>query len=109
MDNSIAQKLYLQLQQKVETAQKLNKPVEGYIKQQIKLLEEVHDNFVKNALEKNSDLVNNLGFSEIRIKQLQAIISLCKKIGIPTEKYENRIREIRVYHLGADFVKERYK
>lgn len=108
MDNKIAHKVYLQLQQKVETAQKLNKPVDDYIKQQIKLLEEVHDGFEKNALEKNADLVNDLGFAEIRIKQLQAISSLCKKIGLPTNKYEAKIREIRVYHLGADFVKERY-
>ncbi len=109
MDSKVAQKIYLKLQYQVETAQRLRQPIDIYVQQQIKLLEEVHDSFVKNALSKNADLERDLRFAEVRIKQLQAIASLCKKIGLSTQKYDDKIREIRISHLGADFVKERYK
>ena len=109
MDIKASQKLYVELQQQVENAQKLNQPIDNFVKQQIKLLEETHDNFVSSALTKNKDLESDLGFTEVRIKQLQAIASLCKKIGLSTEKYDNQIREIRIKNLGVDFVKERYK
>ena len=109
MNLKTSQNLYTQLQQQVEKAQKLNQPIDSFVKQQIKLLEETHDEFVSSALAKNKDLETDLGFTEIRIKQLQAIVSLCKKIGLPTEKYDNQIREIRIKNLGIDFVNERYK
>ena len=109
MDLEASQKLYIQLQRQVEKAQKANQPIEELVRQQIKLLENTHDEFVFSALAKNKDLETDLGFTEIRIKQLQAIVSLCKKIGLPTEKYDNQIREIRIKNLGVDFVNERYK
>ena len=109
MNLKTSQNLYIQLQQQVEKAQKLNQPIDSFVKQQIKLLEETHDEFVSSALAKNKDIETDLGFTEIRIKQLQAIVSLCKKIGLPTEKYDNQIREIRIKNLGVDFVNERYK
>lgn len=109
MNLKTSQNLYIQLQQQVEKAQKLNQPIDSFVKQQIKLLEETHDEFVSSALAKNKDLETDLGFTEIRIKQLQAIVSLCKKIGLPTEKYDNQIHEIRIKNLGVDFVNERYK
>lgn len=109
MNLKASQNLYIQLQQQVEKAQKLNQPIDNFVKQQIKLLEETHDEFVSSALSKNKDLESDLSFTEIRIKQLQAIASLCKKIGLSTEKYDNQIREIRTKNLGADFVNERYK
>ena len=100
---------YIKLQQQVERAERLNQPIADLVKQQIKLLEETHDDFVKSALSKNKDLESNLEFSGVRIKQLQAIASLCRKIGLPTEKYDNQIREIRIRNLGVDFVNEYYK
>lgn len=109
MDLKATQYLYTELQQQVEKAQKLNNPIDIFVKKQIKLLEEVHDDFVSSAMAKNKDIESDLSFTEVRIKQLQAIASLCKKIGLPTEKYDNKIREIRIKNLGVDFVNERYK
>jgi len=109
MNTNVSQKIFQQLQEQVNKANKLNKPIEPYVKQQITLLEEVHDNFVQGALTKNKDLADDLNFAEVQIKQLQAIASLCKKIGLSTEKYDNKIREIRIQHLGADFVAQHYK
>ena len=107
MDNKIAQKIYMNLEKQVEQAQKTNKPIDSFVKQQIKLLEEVHDDFVSDSM-KDEALQNSIDIAGVKIKQLQAIASLCKKIGLSTQKYDNKIREIREQFFGADFVKERW-
>lgn len=104
-----SQELFMQLQKQVERAEKLNQPIENLVKQQISLLEEVHDTFVKKAIRSNKHIKNDLGFAEIQIKQLQAISSLCKKIGLSTDKYEKKIHELRIFHLGADFTHQQYE
>ena len=109
MNLEAAHEAYIQLQQQVERAEKLKQPIDSYVRQQIKLLEETHDEFVSSALSNNKNIENSISFAEVRIKQLQAIASLCKKIGLPTEKYDKQIREIRIKHLGVDIVKEYYK
>ncbi|MBO7672370.1 hypothetical protein J6S88_03065 [bacterium] len=109
MKLEILQKTYTKLQQQVEKAERLNQPIEHLVKQQIKILEEVHDEYVSSALAQNKNIENSLDFIGTKIKQLQAIASLCKKIGLPTEKYDKQIREIRIKSLGVDFVNERYK
>ena len=102
------QTIYIQLQRQVENAEKAHLPIKSLVLQQIKLLEQTHDSFVKSALSKNKDLINDIGFSGVIIKQLQAICSLCKKIGLSTEKYDKQIRDIRIRNLGEDFVNKNY-
>ena len=97
------QKIFLQIQSKIDDAEKLKKPVDGLIKQQISLLENAHDDFVKATLEKNYKAKDSLDFAQAQIKQLQAIKLLCQKIGLSTEKYDKKINEIRKYHLGVSF------
>ena len=87
MDLKATQKIYMQLEQQVEKAQKLNQPIKSLVQKQIKLLEETHDNFVSETLKNNKDLADSMDFAGVRIKQLQAIASLCKKIGLPTDEY----------------------
>ena len=108
MDLKASQKIFNQLEAQITEAKKLNKPFDSYVKQQIKLLEKVHDDFVSSSTKKDKDVIYNLDFVNVQIKQLQAISSLCRKIGLPTDKYDNKIREIRINNLGAEFVKERY-
>ena len=109
MDLKATQKLYMQLEQQVEKAKELHQPIENLVQKQIKLLEETHDNFVSETLKNNKELENSIDFAGMRIKQLQAIASLCKKIGLSTEKYDKQIREIRIKTFGVDFVNEYYK
>lgn len=109
MDLKLQQKTYFMLEEKIKQAVIKKQPIEAFVKEQIKLLESVHDNFVSEAKKNNPDVINNFKFDEIRIKQLQAIMSLCEKIGLPTEKYSKQIHEIRVKRFGADFVKENFK
>lgn len=98
-----AQKLFLQLQKQIDNAEQFKKPIDGFVKQQIDLLEKAHDYFVKTANERNITSQNNLSFAEMQINQLQSIISLCKKIGLPTDKYEEKITQIQKDHLGVWF------
>jgi len=106
MDLKASQKIYHQLECQIQEAQKLNKPFDSFVKQQIKILEEVHDDFVSSTSSANNTRQSIIDNASIQIKQLQVIASLCKKIGLSTEKYDNKIREIRIRDLGADFVKE---
>jgi hypothetical protein len=109
MDLKATQKLYMQLEQQVEKAKELHQPIENLVQKQIKLLEETHDNFVSETLKNNKELENSIDFAGMRIKQLQAIASLCKKIGLSTEKYDKQIREIRIKTFGVDFVYNKQK
>ena len=108
MDLKATQKVYNQLEKQILEAQKSHKPIDSYVKKQIEILEEVHDDYIASATLKRPDIQDNINFANVQIKQLQAIASLCKKIGLSTEKYDNKIKEIRMRYLGADFVKERY-
>lgn len=102
------QKTFLHLQQQIDKAEKLKQPINDLVKQQIDLLEKAHDYFVKTANERNITSQNSLNFAEVQINQLQSIISLCKKIGLPTEKYDKKITQIQKDHLGVwfDYVKK---
>lgn len=97
------QKLFLQIQKQIDNAQKLNKPINDLVKQQIDLLEKAHDDFVNAAKEKNITSQNNLNFAKLQIKQLSAISYLCKKIGLPTDKYDEKIVQIQKDNLGVWF------
>lgn len=97
------QKIFLQIQKQIDIAEQFKKPIDGLVKQQIDLLEKAYDDFVKTAKEKNITSENSLDFAKLQIKQLSAISSLCKKIGLPTKKYEDKITKIQKEHLGVWF------
>jgi ferritin-like metal-binding protein YciE len=80
------------IMQQVLAAQKANKPIDGLVRQQIKVMEEHHDEFVKEAVELGID---NLERAKIEIKLYANIKAWAKKIGLPTDKYDNAIYEIQ--------------
>ena len=80
------------IMQQVLAAQKANKPIDGLVRQQIKVMEEHHDEFVKEAVELGID---NLERAKIEIKLYANIKAWAKKIGLPTDKYDNAIHEIQ--------------
>ena len=108
MNLKLSQKMYFKLEEQIKQAQKQGLPIEKYVQQQIKLLEEVHDDFVAQGVKKIKALSDEVDFDETKIKQLQAIASLCKKIGLPTEKYEKQIFDIRANRFGAEFVRKNF-
>jgi len=83
------------IMQEVLAAQKANKPIDRLVKQQIKVMEQHHDEFVKEAVELGID---NLERAKIEIKLYSNIKAWAKKIGLPTDKYDNAIYEIKKRH-----------
>jgi len=106
MNISESQKIFMELQNKINKAEKSKQPIEHFVKQQIKILESIHDSFSKTS--KSNTIQEHIAISETKIKQLYVIINLCKKIGLPTNKYEEKIRQIRIKDLGAEFVKQNF-
>lgn len=95
-------KLFSDLQGQIEAARLANKPVDNYIKQQLSLLEEAHDVFVKEASTAVKDAQLSVQVGEVEIKQYSAMKQLATQIGIPTEKYDLAIKSIRTRLLGKE-------
>ena len=102
--NNAAESFFNRLQQQIEKAELENKPIQGLVKQQIKLLQEAHDEFISTAKSKGYDLLNPQ-VGEIEIRQYSAMKQLAQKIGLPVEEYDNLIKEVRIRIFG----KENYK
>lgn len=69
---------------------------------QIELLEKAHNEFMEIAKKKGYDLSSNLDILEVELKQFTAMKQLAKKIGIPTNKYDNYIRNARIRVYGKE-------
>ena len=98
MNNQSAFKL---LQEQIETAEKKGEPIDDYVKQQIDLLKASHDEFIKTALEQGYEL-NNPRLGDIEVGQYAAMKKLAQKIGLPTEEYDNHIKEVRIRIFGEE-------
>lgn len=95
------EKFFIKLQQKIETAQKENKPIKNLVKQQIKLLQEAHDEFVLNAKNREYDHSDPI-VGEIEIRQYSAMKQLARKIGLPLEEYDELIKNVKIRVLGEE-------
>lgn len=88
------QKEFTLLQQQVKKCIQTNQPYDKYVKRQIQIVEQVKDEFVKNAGENIDDYLMELGYNS----QLK---TLSEKIGLSTEKYVNKIKELTM-KLGIE-------
>ena len=100
-DNS---KLFMAIQQQIESAEKAGQPVKTLVKQQIAILEASHDEFIKSAQKQGFNL-NDQKVGEIEVGQYSAMKQLAQKIGMPVEKYDKLIKDVRIRIFG----KENYK
>lgn len=92
---------FMVLQRKIEEAQKLNKPIDNYVKQQIDLLKDAHDEFIKTAQAEGFELTNpKLG--ELEIQQISAMKQLAQKIGLPVKEYDEKIKAIQIRVFGKE-------
>lgn len=98
---SSAQAFFNRLQQKIEIAEKQNKPIKDLVEQQIKLLSEVHDEFIADAKLKGYDMTNQR-LGEIEVRQYQAMKQLAQKIGLPVEEYDEYIKKVRIRIFGEE-------
>ena len=105
---SIEQKMILkskQLVDQIKEAERLKKPIEALVKEHINLLEEFHDVFVKNAEERNFDFVTKTT-GEVQIYDI--IRTWAKKIGLPIDKYNKKIFELRSSIFGEEATRKNF-
>ena len=105
---SSAQAFFNRLQQKIEIAEKQNKPIKSLVEQQIKLLNEVHDEFLAEAKIKGYDL-SNPALGEIEVRQFSAMKALAQKIGLPVEEYDELIKNVKIRVFGEENYKKMFK
>ena len=90
-----------QLQKLVEKAELENRPIAEYVKKQIQVLQNSHDEFVKMAKAEGYDM-DSQRVGDIRVRQYAAMRQLAKKIGLPVDKYDEVIKEIRIKMFGEE-------
>ncbi len=89
------------LQQLIDDAVKNDRPYAHYVKKQIHLLDVSHDQFLKSAKEQGYDICNPR-VGDIEVAQYTAMKQLATKIGLPTECYDEKIRQIRIRIFGEE-------
>ena len=97
-DNS---NLFNKLQQQIEAAQKKGLPIKTLVKQQIALLQESHDEFIKTAQKQGYDL-NNPRVGDIEVQQYSAMKQLAQKIVLPVDEYDKLIKDVRIRIFGEE-------
>lgn len=88
-----------QITREVIEAEKMNKPIDKLVKQQIEIMEAHHDEFVKQA---DNEGIDNLQRARVELQLYANIKAWAKKIGLSTEKYDEAIHNIRVKFLGEE-------
>ena len=93
MDLKLQQKTYFMLEEKIKQAVIKKQPIEEFVKEQIKLLESVHDNFVSEAKKNNPDVINaakesydnyGYGLSSVRFIRLSVFLTSLSLSGLTT-------------------------
>ena len=84
--------------QQVAEAERLHRPIEGLVRQQIEIMEASYDEFVKEA---DAAGIDNLQRAKIEIQLCANIKAWANKIGLSTEKYDNTIKAIQK-RFGVD-------
>ena len=103
--NNASEQFFKRLQQKIEKAELENKPIQNLVKQQIKLLQEAHDEFISIAKAEGYSL-QNPQVGEIEIQQLSAMKALAQKIGLPVQEYDELIKNVKIRVFGEENYKK---
>ena len=75
----------------VKEAEKMNKPIEHLVREQIDIMECQKDEFIKNADNLGFD---DLGKARVEIQIYSNIKFWAKKIGLPVDKYDKLIKQV---------------
>ena len=92
-----------QITKQVLDAEKMNKPIDHLVKQQIEIMEAHHDEFVRQA---DNEGIDNLQKAKIEIQLYSNIKAWANKIGLSTEKYDKAIHDIRAKFFGEENTKK---
>lgn len=100
-DSSQTSEMFQFLQNEIEKAEKENKPIKDYVEKQIDVLQKVHDEFIEMAKAEGYEM-NNSRVGEIEVQQYAVMKRLAQNIGLPVEKYDNLIKEVRIRIFGEE-------
>ncbi len=78
--------------QQVTEAERQNKPIDHLVQEQLSVMEEYHDEFVKQATANGMDTLER---DKTEIKLLSYMKMWAEKIGLSTEKYDKAIKAIQ--------------
>ena len=78
--------------QQVTEAERLGNPINNLVKQQLQVMEEYHDEFVKQA---DANGMDTLERDKAEVKLLSYMKIWAQKIGLSTEKYDKAINAIQ--------------
>lgn len=92
---------FMQIQEKLERAEKKGENIVPYLQQQIQLLECGHEAFLKTALKQGYSL-DNPRVADIEIQQYTAMKQLAEKANMDASKYSEKIKEIRIRIFGEE-------
>lgn len=95
-----------ELIKKIEEAEAKGEFPKDLYQQQLDMIQNAHDEFIVEAKEKGYDINSNLKIAEIEIAQFATMRDIAKKLGQPTDKYTNAIKETRIRILGEEAYKE---
>lgn len=94
-----------ELQQRIDEAIAKNKPYNHYVKKQIELLKDSHAEFMAKVKRDGLD-INQVNIGEIEIRQFSAMKALAEKAGLPTDEYDELIKNVKIRILGEENYKK---
>ena len=89
------------LQEKINAAEAHNQPIDEYIERTIVLLQKSLDIFKKNMAEQGRDEMDTI-VAQIEIQQFSAMKQLAQKIDLPTDKYDELIKQVQIRIFGEE-------
>lgn len=98
---SAKENFYNKLEKKIQLAIQENKPIKSLVEQQIKLLQEAHDEFISAAKIKGYNM-QSPQVGEIEIQQFSAMKALAQKIGLPVQEYDELIKNVKIRVFGEE-------
>lgn len=108
MNSNSNKKFFELLQTKIEKATAENRPIDDYVKKQISLLKESHDEFIHTA-QKQGYNINSPQVGEIEVEQFSAMKALAQKIGLPVDEYDEMIKNVQIRVFGEENYKRFFK
>ena len=90
---------FREIQKLVEETEAKGESITLLVREQIALLRDSHDEFIKMAQAAGQDL-SNPRVGDIEVAQYSAMKQLAAKIGDPTEEFDELIKSVRIRIFG---------
>lgn len=90
------------LEHKIKEAEANNEPIDSYIKHEIQWLQNELNTFLQISKEQGKDIETDFDIAEVEIKQYAAMKQLAQKASLPTEPYDELIKQVQVRIFGQE-------